>query len=505
MCSSEKFLCKFKIIYICGSQLRMIKYRLILLILGILLLVESVFLAISTGVSALYSENDFAALAISTGIALFIGFVFVLLNKNVDKLVEKREAYFIITISWVVMSVFGALPFYISRYIPSFTDAFFESMSGFTTTGASVIKNVEQIPHGLLFWRSTTQWIGGMGIIVLSIAIIPFLKIGGMQLFNAEIPGVSTDKLHPRIKDTAKRLFILYVGLTIAQVILLCIGGMTVFDSINHSFTTISTGGFSTKQSNVGAWNSPYIHYVIIFFMVIAGTNFSLSYFAIVGQFKKLIKNTEFKFYLFIIIAATAIIGLGLWYYMGIHPEKAFRDSLFQVVSVLTTTGFVNSDFMKWTPHILWVVLLILMFIGGSSGSSAGGIKLVRIHILLRNSYTEFKRLIHPHAVLPVRYNKTALPSSTINNVLVFVIMYISIVVAGTIALAFTGLDFESSLGAMVACLGNCGHGIGSVSPSASFAHLSDTATWILSFAMLLGRLELLTVIIIFTRAFWKN
>jgi len=482
----------------------MIKYRIILLILGVFLLVESAFLAISTLVSALYSENDFTALSISTGIALFIGLVFVLLNKNVDKLVEKREAYIIITLSWVVMSVFGALPFYISGYIPSFTDAFFEAMSGYTTTGASVIKNVEQIPHGLLFWRSTTQWIGGIGIIVLSIAIIPLFKIGGMQLFNAEISGVSTDKLHPRIKETFKRLLMLYVGLTFALVVLLCIGGMTVFDSINHAFTTISTGGFSTKQSSIGAWNSYYIHYVIIFFMIIAGTNFSLSYFAIVGQFRKVLKNTELKFYLLIILAATTIIGLGLWYYMGLHPEKALKDSLFQVVSILTTTGYANSDFMKWTPRGLWVVLLILMFIGGSSGSSAGGIKIVRIHILLRNSYVEFKRLIHPHAVLPVRYNKTALPSSTINNVLVFVILYIMIVAAGTIALSLTGLDFGFSFGAVATCVGNCGPGIGTVGPAASFAHLSDAAIWILSFAMLLGRLELFTVLILFTRTFWK-
>lgn len=483
----------------------MIKYKIILLVLGILLLIESVFIAISTGVAYFYGEDDFIPLLISTGICAISGGLLVLICRNANKKVEKREAYLIVTLGWVIMSMVGALPFCISRYIPTYTDAFFETMSGFTTTGATILNNIEQIPHGLLFWRSTTQWIGGMGIIVLSIAIIPLFKIGGMRLFNAEVPGISTDKLHPRIKETAKKLWLLYVGFTIAQIILLCIGGMSVFDSINHSFATMATGGYSTRQASVGAWDSPYIHYVIIFFMIIAGTNFSLSYFAIVGQFKKVIRNTELKFYLFIILAATTIIGLGLWYYMGLNPEKAFRDSLFQVVSILTTTGFATSDYMKWTPQGLWVVLLILMFIGGSSGSTSGAMKVVRIHILLRNSYIEFKRLIHPHAVLPVRYNKAALPSSTINNVLAFVILYIMIVVAGTIALSFTGLDFESSLGAVVTCVGNCGPGIGTVGPAASFAHLSDVAIWILSFAMLLGRLELFTVMIIFTRAFWKN
>lgn len=483
----------------------MVKLRVILLVLGVLLFVESAFMAMSVGVSAIYGENDFASLLISIGIILITASLFVFPNLKIDKKVEKREAYLIVASGWIVLSLFGALPFYIGRFIPSYTDAFFETMSGFTTTGASILNDIESLPHGILFWRSTTQWLGGMGIIVLSIAIIPLIKIGGMQLFNAEVPGISTDKLHPRIKETAKKLWILYLGFTVVQTILLCAGGMSLFDSINHSFTTMATGGYSTKQASVGYWDSSYIHYVIIVFMIIAGTNFSILYFALTGKFKKVLANTELKFYLLLIFGSAIIIAVGLWFYMDVPVLIAFRDGLFQVVSIMTTTGYATNDYVMWQPAALWIILILLMFIGGSSGSTGGGIKVVRIHILLRNSFIEFKRLIHPHAVLPVRYNKTPLHTVTINNVLAFVILYILLVATGTILLAFTGLDFESSFGAVVTSIGNCGPGIGSVGPSASFAHLTDFGKWLLSIMMLLGRLELFTVMIIFTRAFWMK
>ncbi len=462
-------------------------------------------MSVSIIVSAVYSENDLGPLALSTGITIMSGFLLFILNNRIEKKVEKREAYLIVTLGWVVLSFFGALPFYISGYIPSYSDAFFETMSGFTTTGASILNDIESLPHGLLFWRSTTQWIGGMGIIVLSIAIFPLIKIGGIQLFSAEVPGISTDKLHPRIKETAKKLWMLYVGFTLAETILLYLGGMTLFDAINHSFTTMATGGYSTRQASIAAWDSPFIHYVITVFMIIAGTNFSLSYFAITGQFKKVFKNSELKFYLLIILSSGLIIAAGLWLYMGLPPEKAFRDSIFQVVSIITTTGYATTNYLAWTPSGLWVIILLLMFVGGSSGSTGGGLKVVRIHILLRNSYTEFKRLIHPHAVLPVRYNKSALPQQLINNVLAFAILYIMVIAAGSVILSFTGLDFESSFGAVATSLGNIGPGIGSVGPASNFAHLTVSAKWLLSFFMLLGRLELFTVLIIFTKAFWRK
>ncbi|HNQ68781.1 MAG TPA: TrkH family potassium uptake protein [Bacteroidales bacterium] len=483
----------------------MIKYKLILLVLGALLLVESVFMAISTIVSYFYGEDDFIPLLISCGILLGSGSLLVLLFRKTDKKIEKREAYLIVSLVWIVLSFFGSLPFYISGYIPEYTDAFFETISGFTTTGASILNNIEELPHGLLLWRSTTQWLGGMGIIVLSMALIPFIKIGGLQLFSAESPGISTDKLHPRIKQTALRLYLLYIGFTLTQAILLSVFGMSVFDAINHALTTMATGGYSTKQASIAAWDSPAIHYIIIVFMIFAGTNFSLSYFTITGQFKKVFKNSEIKFYLILIFVATAIIGSGLWYFMDLPVEKAFRDSLFQTVSIITTTGYGTSDFLSWTPTGLWVIIVLLMFLGGSSGSTGGGIKMVRIHILIRNSYMEFKRLVNPHAVLPVRYNGKAISQQVINNVLAFVILYILIIAFGTLIMSFSGLSFDTAFGAVATSIGNIGPGIGDVGPASNFANISIFGKWFLGFLMLIGRLELFTVLIIFTRAFWNK
>ncbi len=483
----------------------MIKYKLILLILGALLLIESFFMGIATAVSGFYAEYDFIYLLISTGITLIVGLILVLLFRKTDKKVEKREAYLIVTLSWIVLSFFGSLPFYISGAIPVYADAFFETISGFTTTGASILNNIEEIPHGLLLWRSTTQWMGGMGIIVLTIALTPLIKVGGMQLFSAEAPGIATDKLHPRIAGTAKKLWILYFGFTSAEAVLLYVGGMSIFDAVNHAFTTMATGGYSTKQASIAAFDSPFIQYVIIFFMMLAGTNFALSYFAITGQIKKVLKNSEIKFYYTIIIISGLVVAFGLWFFMGMPIEPAIRHSLFQVVSIITTTGYATLDYLTWIPGGFWVIILMLMFIGGSSGSTGGGIKVVRIHILFRNSYMEFKRLIHPHAVLPVRYNKSSIPQNTINNVLAFIILYIMILAAGTLIMSFTGLDLVTSFGAVATSLGNIGPGIGDVGPASNFANISVFGKWFLGLLMLMGRLELFTVLIIFTKYFWKR
>lgn len=483
----------------------MIKYKLILLILGALLLIESFFMGIATAVSGFYAEYDFIYLLISTGITLIVGLILVLLFRKTDKKVEKREAYLIVTLSWIVLSFFGSLPFYISGAIPVYADAFFETISGFTTTGASILNNIEEIPHGLLLWRSTTQWMGGMGIIVLTIALTPLIKVGGMQLFSAEAPGIATDKLHPRIAGTAKKLWLLYFGFTSAEAVLLYVGGMSIFDAVNHAFTTMATGGYSTKQASIAAFDSPFIQYVIIFFMMLAGTNFALSYFAITGQIKKVLKNSEIKFYYTIIIISGLVVAFGLWFFMGMPIEPAIRHSLFQVVSIITTTGYATLDYLTWIPGGFWVIILMLMFIGGSSGSTGGGIKVVRIHILFRNSYMEFKRLIHPHAVLPVRYNKSSIPQNTINNVLAFIILYIMILAAGTLIMSFTGLDLVTSFGAVATSLGNIGPGIGDVGPASNFANISVFGKWFLGLLMLMGRLELFTVLIIFTKYFWKR
>ena len=402
------------------------------------------------------------------------------------------------------MSLFGALPFVISGAIPSYTNAFFETMSGFTTTGASILTDIEKVAPGLLFWRSLTQWLGGMGIIVLSIAILPLLGIGGMQLFVAEVPGPTKDKIHPRVKETAKRLWVIYFMLTFAEMALLYLGGMNFFDSINHAFTTMATGGFSTKNASIAYYTSPFIQYVMILFMFLAGTNFTIHYYVLHRKFSVLKTNNEFRFYLIFIIICALIIGLIHQPHVAFKFEESVRNALFHVVSLVTTTGFVTSDYENWAPFSR-MIFFVLLFIGGCAGSTGGGIKIVRHLLLYKNSLLELKRLVHPRAVIPTRLNKKAISFEIISNVQAFFIFYILIFIFGSIVLSMLGLDFITSLGAVATCLGNVGPGIGTVGPVNNFAHLPDLVKWFLSFLMLLGRLELFTVLIIFSPAFWKR
>jgi len=482
----------------------MINKKIIIQVMGLLLLIEGFFLAISTLVSLIYDQYDFNALLITTLICFAIGISLRLVTHNAEKNIGKREGYIIVSLVWVVFSIFGALPFVISGAIPSYADAFFETISGFTTTGASILNDIESIPYGLLFWRSLTQWLGGMGIIVLSIAILPIFGIGGMQLFVAEVPGPTPDKLHPRIKETAKRLWGIYVLFTLAEVILLKIGGMNWFDAINHSFTTMATGGYSTKQASIAHFNSPFIHYVIIIFMFLAGTNFTLSYFALHFKFKKVFKNEEFRYYLGFILLFTFVIAYSLFKSQGMGIEQSFRDSAFQVVSIITTTGFATADYLQWMPMVI-VMIFALMFFGGSAGSTGGSIKIVRITLLLKNSYQELKRIIHPNAIIPVRINGKSVPAPIISNILAFVVIYMLITIVSTALISALGYDLETSLGAVAATLGNIGPGIGMVGPIENYAHFPDAGKWFLSFLMLIGRLELFTVLILFSPAFWKK
>ncbi|MFC2152432.1 TrkH family potassium uptake protein [Bacteroidota bacterium] len=483
----------------------MINKKIILQVMGLLLIIEGFFLGISSLISLYYGQYDLYALLITTAICTVTGITLKLLTNNADKNIGKREGYIIVSLVWVIFSIFGSLPFIISGAIPSYTDAFFETMSGFTTTGASILNDIEAMPHGLLFWRSLTQWLGGMGIIVLSIAILPMFGIGGMQLFVAEVPGPTPDKLHPRIKETAKRLWGIYVLFTFAEVILLKLGGMNWFDAVNHSFTTMATGGYSTKQASIADPSfSPFIHYVIIVFMFLAGTNFTLSYFALHFKFGKVFKNEEFRFYLGFILLFTIIIAFALWYFEGYNPEKSFRESLFQVVSIITTTGFATANYLKWMPFVI-VMIFALMFFGGSAGSTGGSIKIIRVTLLLKNSYQELKRIIHPNAIIPVRVNGKTVPPQIISNILAFVVFYMLISILSTVVISALGYDLETSLGAVAATLGNIGPGIGMVGPIENYAHIPDFGKWFLSFLMLIGRLELFTVLVLFSPAFWKK
>ena len=482
----------------------MLHSKVIINILGFLILIEGIFIILCTPVSLLYHENDALPILISGLITCLSGGIMWFFTKKEPKNISLRDGYIIVSIGWFLFSVFGSLPFLISKAIPSFTDAFFETMSGFTTTGASILVDIESLSHGLLFWRSLTQWLGGMGIIVLSLAVLPLLGIGGMQLFLAEVPGPNPDKLHPRISDTAKRLWIIYVLFTITESVLLWFGGMEVFDAICHSFTTMATGGYSTKQASIAYWDSPYIHYVITVFMFIAGTNFTLSYFALHFRFGKILKNEEFRYYLGFTIAFTLIFTLVLYMTMGHALEQSFRDSVFQVVSIMTTTGFITADYLLWAP-ILWILILILMFFGGSAGSTAGSIKTMRIVLIIKNSMLELKRLIHPNAIIPVRFNGAAVPHDIISNVLAFVSFYLIIFVISVVIMAALGCDFETSIGAVATSLGNIGPGLGTVGPIGNYSHIHVLGKWFLSFLMLIGRLELFTVILLFSPAFWRK
>jgi trk system potassium uptake protein TrkH len=447
---------------------------------------------------------------------MLIGVVAMFFTRGHKKEVNRREGYLIVTFGWISMAASGVLPYLFSGAIPDITNAFFETMSGYTTTGASIIDNIEILPEGILFWRSLTHWIGGMGIIVLAIAILPLLGIGGMQLFAAEAPGPNADKLHPRITDTAKRLWLIYFGYTVAETLLLKLAGMSFFDAINHSLATLSTGGFSTKNASLAYWNNqPLIQYIVILFMFLAGSNFVLSYFAFKGKVQKILRDEEFKFYTLLVILFSVLTAFVIYYQANVpvseyHPmvlgnaESAFRHALFQVVAVVTTTGFVSADFTAWTPFIT-VFFFGLMFAGGSAGSTAGGIKIMRHILIIKNGLLEFKRTLHPNAVIPVRFNNKTVTEHIVYNVIGFFVLYMLLFIIGSLVLGFMGLDFESAIGGAASSLGNVGPAFGTLSPLNNFNSLPSLGKWWCGFLMLAGRLELFTVLIILTPAFWKK
>ena len=481
-----------------------INVRMIFRTLGALLFIEGVFMLLCLPMAIFYCNENCLALLYSGLITASIGgIVFFLTRKNLKKHIGKRDGYIIVSMTWIVISLFGTLPFLISGAIPSFTDAFFETMSGFTTTGASILTDIEALPRGILFWRSMTHWIGGMGIIVLSVAILPALGIGGMQLYAAEMPGPTKDKLHPRITQTAKRLWGIYVLFTIAETILLMTGGMDLFDALCHTFGTVATGGFSTQNSSITGY-SPFIQYVIIIFMILAGTNFTLHYMALHGRLRRVFKNEEFRAYLITIAITGLVITLGLTLDSDLPFTTAFRKSLFQVVSIITTTGFITDNYTLW-PVAMWFIVFLLMFIGGMAGSTGGGIKVVRHLLLFKNSTMELKRVLHPHAIIPVRLSGKIVSQEIIYKIMAFFLIYFIIFGIGSLVMTLLGLDYKSAIGASIATLGNIGPGIGQVGPVGNYASIPEFGKWFLSFLMLLGRLELFTVLILLSPSFWRK
>ena len=482
----------------------MFHFKTVLHILGLLMTLNGFFMATLLPVSWVQASGDFSALLISAAINANLGMIIWYFTRSMKKELSKRDGYLIVTLGWIILGITGSLPFLISGHISSFASAFFETMSGYTTTGASILDDIEALPAGIMLWRSMTQWIGGMGIIVLTVALLPLFGVGGMQLFMAEAPGPSGSKLHPKIGDTAKRLWIIYVLLTIVETILLKVAGMSWLDAVNHSFTTMSTGGFSTKNASVAAFNSPAIEYIITAFMLVGGINFSILYFIFKGVFAKVIKNEEFKTYIGIIVLFTLLISGTLYFGNNQGLEESFRHTIFQVVTIITTTGFSTANYALWSPFA-YMLILFLMFTGGSAGSTAGGVKIVRHLIIFKNGYIEFKRLLHPRAVIPVRINDKSVEQSIVYNVLAFFFIYLFIFIMGALVIAMFGHDILTAAGASIACLGNIGPGIGRVDPSNNFAFFSEGAQIFLSFLMLLGRLELFTVLILLTPAFWKK
>ncbi|MBU2951291.1 TrkH family potassium uptake protein [Tamlana agarivorans] len=494
-----------------------LNFKIIFHFLGLLLVFNGGFMLLSALVSLIYQDGVTSQISIAGVLTMLVGAVGMLFTRTHEKVMNKREGYIVVTFGWIFMSLSGTLPYVITESIPSFTDAFFETMSGYTTTGASILNDIEAIPKGVLFWRSLTHWIGGMGIIVLAIAILPLLGIGGMQLFAAEAPGPSGDKLHPRITDTAKRLWLIYFSYTAAETLLLNLAGMSFFDAINHAMCTLSTGGFSTKNASVAYWNhQPIIQYIICLFMFLAGSNFVLSYFAFKGRFQKILHDEEFSLYFKFITIFTAIAGLIIYFQADLsvssihHPivwgeaESAFRHALFQVLSIITTTGFVSADYTLWTPFLV-VFFFGLMFLGGSAGSTSGGVKVVRHLILIKNGFLEFKRTLHPNAIVPVRYNKKAINRFIVFNVLAFFILYMLSFIIGALVFSMFGLEFKSAIGLAASTLGNVGPAFGDFGPVNNYALLPGLGKWWASFLMLIGRLELFTVLILFTPFFWRN
>lgn len=474
-------------------------------VLGLLLMFQALTMLLPLPFSLYYGDGDHPALLIGAALTFVAGLALFGLTR-IDRDLLPKEGFVVVTFAWLALSAFGALPFVLSGAIPSYTDAFFETMSGFTTTGASILTDIEHLPHGVLFWRSLTHWIGGLGIIVLSLAILPFLGVGGMQLYNAEMPGPVVDKLTPRITGTAKILWVVYVALSAAHTALLMLGGMSLFDALCHTFGSMGTGGFSTRNASVAAYGSRYIEYVILFFMLVAGTNFTLHYRFARGDLRAYTRNHEFLFYLFLIGAAAILIGAASTFRGQMYPtwEEAFRKTLFQVVSIVTTTGYITADYEQWSFSAQFV-LLSLMFVGGCAGSTGGGLKVMRVHLLVKFVFREVTRLIHPRAVVPVRMAGAAVDRDVIANVLGFFVLFMLSFAIGVFVMAELGLDMPTSFGAVAACLGNVGPGLGAVGPIDNFSAVPAAGKWVLSLLMLMGRLEIYTVIVLLSPATWRR
>lgn len=478
--------------------------KVIFRIVGILLFFEAMFLLCSVPVAMYYSE-PVEAILWSVATMVGIGTILTYICRSAGRDVSRKDGYIIVTLIWIIFSLFGTLPYMLSGCITNFTDAFFETMSGFTTTGASILFDIESLPKSLLFWRSMTHWIGGLGIVFFMVAVFPIFGFGEMHLFAAESVGPMKTKLHPRISVTARWILTVYIGLTVLATVAYFICGMGWFDAICHSMSTVSTGGFSTKQDSILAFNSPLIEYVVTLFMFLGGVSLSLQYLLLFkGRLRELFRDTEFRTYLGIVLGFTAVITVGLLLTSDTGFEESFRTSIFQVVALQTTTGFATANYVMWMP-LLWLLLCALMFFGACSGSTTGGMKCMRISILFKVMMNEFKRIVHPNAVIPVRMAGKIVPTGVQSAILAYTVIYIFVLIVGLFVNMGFGLDFLDAFGLSVTSVGNVGPGLGHYGPMDSFASLPSPLKWFSAFQMLVGRLEFFAVLLLFTPIFWKR
>ena len=479
---------------------------LICKILGTLLWIEAAFMSLGLILAICHMESDIMAFAVTVGVALLVGTALRLLGRHATNTLGRRDAYLLVTVVWIAFALFGMLPFLIGGYIDHVTDAFFETMSGLTTTGATVIDKVEGLPHGILFWRSLTQWIGGLGIVFFTIAVIPSFVGGSIKVFAAEATGPIKSKMHPRLTTTAKALWGVYILLTAVCAFCFFIFGMSPFDAVNYAMTVTATGGFATHDASTGYFNNAAIDYTAIVFMFLSGVSFALLYASLLqGKIKQLFKNAEFRFYTALTLAATAVIVYFLLRYNHYTLSDAIRYALFQVVSFVTTTGMFNEDAAQW-HHITWVVLSLCMFFGGCAGSTASGFKCARGVIALKILRNEVRRMVHPKALLPVKVNNTSVHSPSQITLLAFFIAYITLCFTAYFIMILAGVDSTNSITIALSCGSNVGPTLGlEIGPTMSWSILPPLVKWILSGLMLMGRLEIFTVLVIFSPSFWKN
>lgn len=483
----------------------MIHFRTISRIIGsLLLLLAGVFFLLGI-FSPLLKGNDLFSFLVSSLSTALVALWFLIVGKGSGGEFSRRDSYITITFCWIAFAFFGALPYWLGGHIPSFTDAFFESMSGFTTTGASILDNIDSQPHTLLLWRSLTQWLGGLGIVFFTVAILPIFGIDKVQLFAAESTGVPQRKVHSRVAVGSRWIFGIYMLLTAACAISLKVCGMNWFDAFNHALTTIATSGFSTRQAGIAAFNSAQIEYVLTLFMFLSGINYTLLFLLLFkGKVREVYRNTEFRVYFFTVLGFSLVIALGLLAQGDISIEKALRVSLFQVISLQTTTGYATADYTQWPPY-LWMLLSFVMFIGACGGSSSGAMKCGRVAILAKSIRGEFRRILHPNAVIPVRMDGNPISTSTQATVLTFASLYFLLIFIGWFAFMVMGLDFVEGYSLALSSVSNIGPALGTLGPAYSWSALPDGAKWLSTLLMLIGRLELFTILLMFTSAFWKK